>query len=97
MNFQVFPDSAHQAEIERYQGHIKLDDNGAHERLTYDLHDKNGNDTLELITLQIVKLTQKTKDIKQLCFLMGNSTRKSTINTRFERRHYNLSRNSITL
>ena len=45
VNFQVFSDSAHQAELERYQGHIKLDDNfpchGAHGRLTYDLHDKN--------------------------------------------------------
>ena len=26
VNFQVFPDSAHQAELERYQGHTKLDD-----------------------------------------------------------------------
>ena len=33
MNFQVFPDVAHQAELE------KLD--RAHGRLTYDLHDKN--------------------------------------------------------
>ena len=45
MNFQVFPDSAHQAEHERYRGHIKLDDkypfNGAHGRFTYDLYDKN--------------------------------------------------------
>ena len=40
VNFQIFPDSAHQAELERYQGHIKLDDNfpfhGAHGRLNYD-------------------------------------------------------------
>ena len=32
--FQVFADSVHQAELERYQGHIKLDEkypyNGAH-------------------------------------------------------------------
>ena len=26
VNLQVFPDSAHQAEHERYHGHIKLDD-----------------------------------------------------------------------
>ena len=26
VNFQVFPDSAHQAELERYQGQTKLDD-----------------------------------------------------------------------
>ena len=45
VKFQVFPDSAHQAELERYQGHIRLDSkypfHGAHGRLTYDLHDKN--------------------------------------------------------
>ena len=44
VNFQVFPDFGHQAELERYQGHIKLEDefpfHGAHERLTYNLHDK---------------------------------------------------------
>ena len=43
--FQVFSDSVHQAELERYQGHIKLDEkypyNGAHGRLTYDMHDKH--------------------------------------------------------
>ena len=45
VNFQVFPDSAHQAELEKYQSHIRLDNKfpfqGAHGRLTYDLHDKN--------------------------------------------------------
>ena len=45
VNFQEFPDSAYQAELERYQGHIKLDDRypfrGAHGCLTYDIHDKN--------------------------------------------------------
>ena len=45
VNFQVFPDSAHQAALERYQGHVKLDDkfpfHGAHGRLTFDLHYKN--------------------------------------------------------
>ena len=43
--FQVFTDSVHQAELERYQGHIKLNEkypyNGAHGRLTYDIHDKH--------------------------------------------------------
>ena len=43
--FQVFADSVHQAELERYQGHIKLDEkypyNGAHGRLTYEIHDKH--------------------------------------------------------
>ena len=45
VNFEVFSDSAHQAALERYQGHVKLYDkfpfHGAHGRLTYDLHDKN--------------------------------------------------------
>ena len=45
VGFQVFPDSAHQAELEKYQGFIRLDNifpfDGAHGRLTYDLHDKN--------------------------------------------------------
>ena len=45
VNFKVFADSVHQAELERYQGHIKLDEkhpyNGARGRLTYDMHDKH--------------------------------------------------------
>ena len=45
VNFQVFPDKAHQAELEKHQGHIILDTkfpfHGAHGRLEYDLHDKN--------------------------------------------------------
>ena len=45
VNFQTFTDSVHQAELERYQEHIRLDEknpyNGPHGRLTYDLHDKH--------------------------------------------------------
>ena len=45
VNFQIVSDLAHQAELKKYQGHIRLDNkfsfHGAHERLTYDLHDKN--------------------------------------------------------
>ena len=45
VNFQVFADSVHPAELERYHGHVKLDENypynGAHRRLTYDIHDKH--------------------------------------------------------
>ena len=45
VNFQDFADSVHQAELERYHGHIKLDEkypyNGAHGQLTYDIHDKH--------------------------------------------------------
>ena len=44
VNFQVSQDSANQAELERYQGHIRLDENYsyncAHGSLTYDLDDK---------------------------------------------------------
>ena len=42
--FQHFPESAHQAELQKHQGHIRLDYkfpfHGAHGRLTYNLHDK---------------------------------------------------------
>ena len=45
VSFQVFADFVQQTELERYQGHIKLDEkfphNGAHGRLTYDIHDKH--------------------------------------------------------
>ena len=45
VHFHVISDSVHQAELERYQGHIKLDEkypfNGAHGRLTYDPEDKH--------------------------------------------------------
>ena len=45
VNFQVLPDSAHQAELELHQGHFKLDDqypyDFAHRCLVDDLHDKS--------------------------------------------------------
>ena len=45
VNFQVFPDVAHQAELEKHQGHIRLDTKfpfrGAHGRLSNYLHDKH--------------------------------------------------------
>ena len=50
VTFQVFLDSAHQAQVERHQGHIKLDDkfpnHGAHVwPMTYTI--KNEYHTLE--------------------------------------------------
>ena len=49
--FQVFADPVHQAELKRYQGHIKLDEkypyNGAHGRLTSVIHYNTGYHTLE--------------------------------------------------
>ena len=45
INFQIFDGSVHQAELERYQAHIKIDEkypyNGAHRRLTYEIHNKH--------------------------------------------------------
>ena len=55
---------------------------------------KIGYCTLELATLLVVKLTQK-KDIKKT--YQETPTRKSTINTSFKNRHYDLSRNPLTL
>ena len=66
VSFQVLSDSAHQAELERYEDHVKLENNypyhGAHGHLSYDLHDKKWIPQLELITSQIVtKGTEATK------------------------------------
>ena len=45
ITFQNFDGSVHQAELERYQAHIKIDErypyNGAHRRLTYEIHNKH--------------------------------------------------------
>ena len=45
VNFQVFPDVAHQTELEKHQGPIRLDTKfpfqREHGRLTYDIHDKH--------------------------------------------------------
>ena len=42
VNFQVLADSFHQAEHERYQGHIQLDErhpfNGAHRHTTFTIN-----------------------------------------------------------
>ena len=70
--FQVFPDSAHQAELERYHGHIKLDDNfsftGAHGRLTYDLHDNNWIPHIWIINLSNCKAHTKNKGYQEIMF-----------------------------
>ena len=43
--FHIFADPLHQAELERYQGLVQLDEkypyNGAYGRLTNDIHDKH--------------------------------------------------------
>ena len=67
VNFQVFADSVHQAELERYQGHVQLDKkypyNGAHGRLTYDIHDKHWIPHIGINNPS--KQIQKIKDIKK--------------------------------
>ena len=69
-NFQVFPDLAHQAELEKHQGHIRLDRNfhfhGTQGRLTYDLPDKHWIPHIGIIDPSNCKAdTKKVKDIKK--------------------------------
>ena len=77
VKFQVFPDSARQAELDRYQGHIKLDDkypfHGAHGQLTYNLHDKNWIPHIGINNPSNYEADTKNKGFKKLCFLIGKS------------------------
>ena len=72
VNFQVFPDSAHQAELERYKEHKELDDQfpfrGAHERLTYDLHDKNWIPHIAINNPSNCKTDTKNKGYHEIMF-----------------------------
>ena len=72
VNFQVFPDSAHQAELESYQGHTKLDDkfpfHRAHGRLTYDLHDKNWIPYIRINNPLNCKADTKNKGYQEIMF-----------------------------
>ena len=71
-NFQVFPDSAHQAELEKYQRHIRLDKkfpfHGAHGRLTYDLHDKNWIPHIGINNPSYCKAETKCKAYQEIMF-----------------------------
>ena len=75
VNFQVFADSVHQAELERYQGHIKLDKkypyNGAHGRLTYDINNKHWIPHFGINNPSNCKADTKNKGIKKQSFLIG--------------------------
>ena len=75
--FQVFSDSAHQAELERYQGHINLDNkyqfHGAHGQLTYDLYDKNWILYIEINTPSNCKADTKNKRYQEIMFFVGKS------------------------
>ena len=72
VNFHVFADSVHQAELERYQGHIKLDEknpyNGAHGRLTYDIHDKHWISHIGINHPSNCKADTKNKGYQQIMF-----------------------------
>ena len=72
VNFQVFAHSVHQAETERYQGHIQLDEkypcNGAHGRLTYDIHDKHWIPHIGINNLSNCKADTKNKGYQEIMF-----------------------------
>ena len=65
VNFQFFPDLAHQAELEKHQGHIILDKtfpfHGIHGRLTCDLHDKHWIPHIGINNPSICKADTKNK------------------------------------
>ena len=72
VNFQVFADFVHQAELERYQGNIKLDEkypyNGAHGRLTYDKHDKHWIPHIGINNPSNCKADTKNKKYQEIRF-----------------------------
>ena len=72
VNFQVFADTVHQAQLERYQGHIKLDKkypyNGAHGRLTYDIHDKHWIPHIGINDPSNCKADTKNKGYQEIMF-----------------------------
>ena len=72
VNFQVFANSVHQAQLERYQGLIKLDEkypyNGAHGRLTYDLHDKHWIPHIRINDPSNCKADTKNKGYQEIMF-----------------------------
>ena len=88
VNFQVFADFVHQAQLERYQGHIKLDEknpyNGAHVRLTYDIHDKHWIPQIGINDPSNCKAdTKKQRITRNNVFRLENTILKSTTHTRF--------------
>ena len=72
VNFQVFADSVHQAELERYQGHVQLHKkdpyNGAHGRLTYDLNDKHWIPHIGINDPSNCKADTKNKGYQEIMF-----------------------------
>ena len=76
VKFKVFPDSSHQAKLESYQGHIKLDDkfpfDGAHGRLTYDLQDKIWIPHIGINNPSNCKADTKSKGYQEIMFFDRN-------------------------
>ena len=70
VNFQVFLDLAHQAELEKHQGHIRLDTKvpEARGRLTYDLHDKIWIARLGINNPSNFKADAKNKEYQEIMF-----------------------------
>ena len=72
VNFQIFADPVHQSELERYQGHVKLDEkypyNGAHGRLNYDLQDKHWIPHIGINNPSNYKADTKNKGYQEIMF-----------------------------
>ena len=72
VNFQTFPDLAHQAELEKHQGHIRLDKNlpfhGTHGRLTYNLHDKHWISHIGINNPSNCKADTNNKEYQEIMF-----------------------------
>ena len=72
VNFHIFADLAHQAELEKHQGHIRLDRNfpfrGTHGRLTYDLNDKHWIPHIGINDPSNCKADTKNKGYQEIMF-----------------------------
>ena len=102
INFQIIPGSAHQADFEQHQGHIKLDDkyphHDAHGRLAYDLHNKNWISHIGINNPS--NCTADTKNIayQEIMFFDWTIQLEKTKKTReLKRRCYIVSRNTLAL
>ena len=72
VSFQVFADLARQAELEKHQGHIRLDTNfpfqGTHGRLTYDHYDKHWIPHIGINDPSNCKADTKNKGYQEIMF-----------------------------
>ena len=72
VNFQVFPDVAQQAELEKHQGHIRIDTkfsfHGPNGKLTYDFHDKNWIPHIGINNFSNCKADTKNKSYQEVMF-----------------------------